>query len=218
MDKRQLKSRKLLRTAMVELLRKVPYADITIQMITNQADTARVTFYRHYGTKEELLMDLVREGTERFDIQTQDAPLSLDYLLDFNNIPPTYFMFSLYEQDRFLHKNLYTSPALTLLSNGFRTMSYHRILSVLKAGAEKYPELPMPFIAQHVMMVNWSYLYWWVVEDIPYSADHMGKLAHYTGMMGAFGLIGRTDLIILPDEGIDDLLTMPPVMPAFIEK
>lgn len=46
-----------LRKALLELIQEKDYSDITIQEITDRADTARVTFYRNYGSKEELLLD-----------------------------------------------------------------------------------------------------------------------------------------------------------------
>ncbi len=63
-DRRQRKSRAALQQAMLMLIAEKPYADITIEDITERADVARATFYSHYRDKPTLLHEASRELVE----------------------------------------------------------------------------------------------------------------------------------------------------------
>ncbi|MCI1674974.1 MAG: TetR/AcrR family transcriptional regulator [Ancrocorticia sp.] len=42
--------------ALFELLREKPYAEISVSEITDRADVGRATYYRHFGSKDDVLM------------------------------------------------------------------------------------------------------------------------------------------------------------------
>ena len=54
-DRRQRKSRAALQGALITLIGRKPYAEITIDDVTETADVARATFYAHYDDKAALL-------------------------------------------------------------------------------------------------------------------------------------------------------------------
>lgn len=54
-DRRARRSVQALWDALVALLQRHDWAEITVQMITDQADVARSTFYAHFQTKQDLL-------------------------------------------------------------------------------------------------------------------------------------------------------------------
>jgi AcrR family transcriptional regulator len=55
LDRRQRKSRAALQGALVTLIARKPYAEITIDDVAETADVARATFYAHYTDKAALL-------------------------------------------------------------------------------------------------------------------------------------------------------------------
>jgi AcrR family transcriptional regulator len=67
-DRRKRKSRAALQAALVGLIGRKPYADLTIEDVTEAADVARATFYAHYEDKSALLLaattDLLEEMSE----------------------------------------------------------------------------------------------------------------------------------------------------------
>jgi len=58
MDRRQRKTREAVFAAFTGLLKKEPYAKITVQEIIDAADVGRTTFYAHFETKDDLLISL----------------------------------------------------------------------------------------------------------------------------------------------------------------
>lgn len=60
-DARQVRSRKALTGAMLELLEQAPFDQLTIREITARAGTGYATFFRHYPDKETLLADVASQ-------------------------------------------------------------------------------------------------------------------------------------------------------------
>lgn len=54
----------LLRRAMLDLLRQMPFEEITVKLLAQQATINRKTFYAHYSGKEQLLEEMFREADE----------------------------------------------------------------------------------------------------------------------------------------------------------
>lgn len=51
--------RSMIIDAFVELTKEIPYNEITVLRIVQEADVSRQTFYRHFKTKEDIMSDIV---------------------------------------------------------------------------------------------------------------------------------------------------------------
>lgn len=82
LDPRARRTIRVLRAAMIELLKEKEFSKISVQDITERAEVNRATFYDHYVDKYALLNDLVREDFQaRLEGKLPDAPLlTLDNL------------------------------------------------------------------------------------------------------------------------------------------
>jgi AcrR family transcriptional regulator len=61
-DPRVRRTRRLLRDALVSLILEKDFASISIKEITERAETAYITFYRHYESLDQVLMEVLEEG------------------------------------------------------------------------------------------------------------------------------------------------------------
>jgi AcrR family transcriptional regulator len=61
-DPRVRRTRRILRDALVSLILEKEYAAISIKDITDRAEVAYITFFRHYNGIDELLMEVLDEG------------------------------------------------------------------------------------------------------------------------------------------------------------
>lgn len=61
MDRRQRKSREAIFAALIELLSRKDFSQITVGEIIERADVGRTTFYAHFETKEHLLKELCKD-------------------------------------------------------------------------------------------------------------------------------------------------------------
>jgi AcrR family transcriptional regulator len=62
MDPRVKRTRRLLRDALVSLILEKDYASISIKEVTQRAEVAYITFYRHYESLDQLLIEVLDEG------------------------------------------------------------------------------------------------------------------------------------------------------------
>lgn len=61
-DPRVRRTRRLFRDALVSLMLEKDFASITIKEITERAEVAYITFFRHYESLDQLLMEILEEG------------------------------------------------------------------------------------------------------------------------------------------------------------
>jgi len=61
-DRRILRTRQMITESLLNLLMQKKFNDITIQEITDEANVGRATFYLHYRSKEECLIQLLTQG------------------------------------------------------------------------------------------------------------------------------------------------------------
>ena len=71
MDPRVRRTRKWLQEALLSLMREKAFSKIAIAEITDKAEVSRPTFYLHYKTKEELLMDYLDSIYENFMVDME---------------------------------------------------------------------------------------------------------------------------------------------------
>lgn len=74
-DRRVLRTRQLLRTALLELIQEREFDALTVQDITERATLNRATFYLHYADKHDLLLQVIRETL----VELSDLPLPHPY-------------------------------------------------------------------------------------------------------------------------------------------
>ena len=63
-DRRILRTRKLLRDALIYLTLEVGFYNISIRDLTNRANIGYATFYRHFKTKDELLAHMLNSTVD----------------------------------------------------------------------------------------------------------------------------------------------------------
>ena len=195
MDKRIIRSKQMLQDALLALLREEDFESIEIQAITDKADTARVTFYRHYGKKEELLLDVLENIYQGLQVHLVD--ISIAQVLDYRNLPPSFFLFSFLASDRALHKKLLTGSTSALIQRRIRHYIVAQVLRAFSKGGE-FSDLPAALFANQMASTILGNIMWWLAEDLPYSPEYMAQLSHWTVIGGMLTLLGRSSEIQFP--------------------
>ena len=73
--------KKQITTALLALLKEKPLSDISVSELTNKAKIGRVSFYRNYQNKEDILKEesdrLIKEWGKLYESSPESAPETL---------------------------------------------------------------------------------------------------------------------------------------------
>lgn len=199
MDRRIVKTRKGLRDALKDLLREKSIEQIDIQEITDRANTARVTFYRHYSTKEELLLDMIEQIYE--DMADRVSIISVEQVLDFQGAPPSLPLFEFLATDRDFYKKLFAGSVSGIVQQRLRRYIVQQITTRFSQ-APQYANLPLFIMSNYIASATIGNLMWWLVDDLPYTPEHISRMTHWISVMGVMNLVGRGHEIKLPPDGM----------------
>lgn len=188
-DPRVIRSRQLLRAALISLIPEKGFGAISVQDIADRATLNRATFYLHYQDKTELLMDAFEELiAHATPLPPEDgvpdpasAPASIERV--FNRIAEhaDFFRVMLAEEN---------VPAFAARVRAYVEEVGLKWLSVLQPDDEKVVvprEIAINFIGSAYLGI----IVWWLQNDRPYTAEFMAvQLLRLTalGLHHALGL------------------------------
>ncbi|QQZ08372.1 TetR/AcrR family transcriptional regulator [Heyndrickxia vini] len=180
MDPRVVRTRQMLRDALVELIRERGYEKITVQDITRRATLNRATFYLHYRDKFDLLSQSSNEilnnlsesiafsfaEKEEFDFQSGQPHRSFIHL--FEHISANSKLYKVFLTEK--NMSHFTSSMMDILvdfiSRGINNMQPEdQMLTIPREIAERY------FAAAFLEVITW-----WLEKDMPYTAQYMATL------------------------------------------
>ena len=146
--------KKQITTALLALLKEKPLSDISVSELTNKAEIGRVSFYRNYQSKEDILKEesdrLIKEWGRLYESNTESAPETL--------FPS---LFDFYRD----HRDFYT----TLYNAGMSSIMMETIIGTIQIT----PEMQN---LEAYMKSFWVYgIYGWMLEWIKRGMQESGK-------------------------------------------
>jgi AcrR family transcriptional regulator len=189
-DLRVIKTKRGLREAFLRLLLEKGYDAISIQDIATEAEAARVTFYRHYKNKEELLVDCIDVIYEDLAGHIKGAS-NEDFRQGYS---PMLAVYKQIQEDGKIYRLLSTSRAGQFLTNRLIQLFARRITKQIEAHFPAEQLLaPVEIIAYHTASALVGLTNWWLENDMPYSPEYMAQISFWLSMAGSargFGLEG----------------------------
>jgi AcrR family transcriptional regulator len=189
-DRRKRRSRASLGQALRDLILEKPYETITIQDITDQADLNRATFYLHYASKEELLMDSLEE---QFDALVEQIEAEKNGRPMWENPATIRIIFDYVAENAALF-NVLLGP------QGQGYVMYRVLNYIAQVDEEELQEafgkdalaVPDAILARHFAGALFSLIGWWLEQDMPYTATYMAETIQQLCMIGVVPmLVGR---------------------------
>ncbi|MCU0479774.1 MAG: TetR/AcrR family transcriptional regulator [Anaerolineae bacterium] len=190
-DLRVKRTEKALRNALMSLVGKKGYDAITIQDIVDEAETSRVTFYRHYRDKNELLnacLDTIYDEL----IQCLE-PCSLVNLNP--EKPPILILYKYLEQNLDLYRAILNSQGSAAIHKRIRDYLaqavYHEIVEELtmRQLLNKTP-IPIQLVSLQVAVGELGLVLWWMDNPTAYSAEYMAQVSHRMNFWGVLEGLG----------------------------
>jgi AcrR family transcriptional regulator len=188
-DRRVIRTRQLLRDALVGLILERGFDAITVQDILDRANLGRSTFYAHFRNKEDLLFS----GFEYFlaslhaSPQASDAPgLGADFSLH---------MFRHVAEMRRLIKALVgrqgSRSVIQRIETALGTVLRRQVKQLAsEKGNPAVSLVPLDIAAHYVTSSFLALLTLWLDGDLPYTAEEMDAMYKQLTMPGLVAALG----------------------------
>ncbi len=186
-DRRRERTRLMLQDALNELVQEHDYAEITIQMIVDRANVARVTFYRHYRDKAELLLDYLNSvNAELTPFVKHVSPMTFPPT---GNDIPNLRMYRHIAAERKLYKALMCgSAAATVRQQVVANMMQYTSanMALLLPHLDQHTQ---HIIAQCITNTSYGMIVWWLENDAPCPVDELAMMVVRHNAAGILGFI-----------------------------
>lgn len=173
-DPRVKRTRRLLLDALVSLILEKEYASISIREITERAEMAYITFYRHFPQGlDQLLMDVLEEGLaelmthiETLAKQSETSALETEGMLIFEYI----------EQKADLFRILLKSQSVTRVRKKvIRSIAAIFQKSCIPLATSGSP-MTIAITSNHIATSLLALIEWWLENQMKPAPEQMGKV------------------------------------------
>lgn len=178
-DRRSQRTRHLVISAMMELMREKRYDAITVQDLLDRAGIGRSTFYIHYFDKEDVL-----ESMAEYLFETLRAPLTHK---ETNRVLlPSLQLFQHVQEQAQYFQVLQRGRAGALLWEKGQALLSRTIEQALVSASlgERSLTVPPVVVAQYLAGSFLSLLRWWLEAEMPYSPEQMDQWFWETAFSG----------------------------------
>ncbi len=181
LDRRIIRTRKLLRESLIALIAEKGFDAITINDLTDRATLNRATFYLHYRDKQDLLDQSVDEvlNTLKDKLKAHSYPL-----LPRVKGQPLPGLVSLFE-----HVTEHTDFYKVMLGEhgmpGFTTRLIQTLKELCYQSFERIPPerlqgpISKDILISYITAAYLGVIIWWLQNDMPYSAKYMAQQVTY---------------------------------------
>ncbi|WP_028776931.1 TetR/AcrR family transcriptional regulator [Shimazuella kribbensis] len=177
MDPRVVRTRQMLRDALVELMHERGYENTTVQDITNRATLNRATFYLHYRDKFDLLY---QSSEETLHDLTKSINLSFDEKeeFDFLSDEPHEIFIHLFEQisqNSRLYKVFLTEKNMPHFTSCVMDVLVDFISKGMNSVQpdDQMLTVPREIAVRYFAAAFLGVIVWWLEKDMPYTPKYM---------------------------------------------
>lgn len=167
-DRRIRKTRQQLGDALVTLILEKGYDAISIKDITDRADVAHATFYRHYRDKDELLAQRLEEVIQEIEAFTHEPSLQ---------DAEGYLIFKHAEENSTLYRILLGSQGTSQVRKRVKeTIAANILRSCKPLRSAQSGIIPPKAAANHIAGSMLLLIEWWLDENMPLPPHQMAKV------------------------------------------
>jgi AcrR family transcriptional regulator len=184
-DPRVRRTRRLLREALIALIMDKSYQGITIKEITDRADVAYITFFRHYDSIDDLLLETlagelselqtrVEETTSQSEDCTAEGQLIFEYV----------------QQNAALFQILLQAPGAIQIRKRFEAILSATFFATCEPLHTPNQPIPPEIMASQLAGSVVGLIEWWLENNMPYPYQQMGEIYFRlrSGMIAGIGL------------------------------
>ncbi len=187
-DRRSQRTRRLVNSALLQLLFERHYDAITVQDILDRAEIGRSTFYTHYFDKEDVLTSIAEQMLETFDQQFSHRKVE-------QGIIPALELFQHVQQNyQYFQAMMRGNTGEVLWEAAQTTLSKSIEQTLTTTSMEKRPpSIPWDVISQYLAGSFLHLLKWWLRAEMPYSPEQMEGIFRQLALPGVWTTIEDLD-------------------------
>lgn len=191
-DPRVIRTRQMLRDALVATILEKGYDATSIQDITEQAGLRRATFYLHYRDKEELLVSMMHDTVDELIEKIQISPQS--FLIPEVQQAGEIITFMHVQKNADLYRAILSGQGAAEIT---RSVREHLAAGIrercLLDRSESDMPLPIEILANYMAAVKLNMIIWWLEKGMPYTPEQMAEMCTQLVLNGAAGLFVPKD-------------------------
>lgn len=170
-DRRVKRTKRLLSEALFALIEEKGYDHVTIRDLTERADIAYATFFRHYKSKDEVLLERVGEALE--ELQGLAAELQGNYFIHVGRL-----LYEHMQANGEFYRQLFESASISRLLRLRLAEGFVEAIQRRRAAASltEAPPIPIEIVAHHIAAAKLALMEWWVTHRQPYSPQRMAEI------------------------------------------
>jgi len=172
-DPRIKRTRRLLRDALVSLILEKDFASISIKEITERAEVAYITFFRHFEGLDQLLMEILDDGLgelqdhiETLAKQSETSALETEGMLIFEYIGQKADLF------RILFKSQSVTRIRKKVVRNIAAIFQKSCLPLVRSGNP----LATAMLSNHIATSLLALIEWWLDNNMKPAPAQMGKV------------------------------------------
>ena len=172
-DPRVKRTRRLLRDALVSLILEKDFASISIKEITERAEVAYITFFRHFESLDQLLMEVLDEGLgelqdhiETLAKQSETSALETEGRLIFEYIQQKADLF------RILFKSQSVTRVRKKVVQNIAVIFQKSCIPLARSGSQ----MTIAITSNHIATSLLALIEWWLDNHMKPAPTQMGKV------------------------------------------
>jgi AcrR family transcriptional regulator len=172
-DPRVRRTRRLLRDALVSLMLEKDFSSISIKEITERAEVAYITFFRHFESLDQLLMEILDDGLgelqahiETLAKQSETSALETEGMLIFEYIGQKADLF------RILFKSQSVTRVRKKVVRNIGAIFQKSCLPLARSGNP----MTTAILSNHIATSLLALIEWWLDNNMKPAPAQMGKV------------------------------------------
>ncbi len=195
-DRRINRTRRLLRSAFLELILEKGYDAVTVEDITARADLGRTTFYLHYKDKEDLLVKSIESIAAELIERLPPAAYNVanPHVQASEGVTDAILVtFQHAAENAQLYRIILRGEGATRAHRQFhaiiREKAVELIVERVKVG-RLHPQVPMEVFANYFAGTLLATITWWLEANIPYPPEEMTEMFRRMVFQGGRAVLG----------------------------
>jgi len=167
-DRRVNRTKRALSAAIIDLASKHPFESITIRQIAEKADVGYATFFRHYKSKEELMLEVFNNVTQ--GLEAPGRVKDPDYFQNEGRL-----VFHQVQQNAAIFRSILDNP-------GFSRKLRKQLIEHIRRGMKRrpirpsQPEIPVDIMVHQMAVSVMGLFEWWLEENMRTPIDKMARI------------------------------------------